>query len=181
MNAKKAVRAKRRGNLEQKRAERAQLTLEVICRGLVAYVSYLATCQGRHIYSEYVLYEAILRIGLSQGYVVRCEVPLVKNRHTRGDHRRVDFLFKGDAKKETCFAIEVKWTENETTDVRKDVKKLQELAKTEKCLGYILIFGKGVKRDQKTPRGLSKKNVASKVVEWDPGKTHYWARWYQVI
>lgn len=48
--------------------------LEPICRGLVGYVSYLAACRNSTIYSEYLLYEPLLRIAQAQGYTAACEV-----------------------------------------------------------------------------------------------------------
>jgi hypothetical protein len=46
-----------------------------IKRGLAGYVSYLAACEMNESFSEYVLYEPILRILTAQGYVVKCGVP----------------------------------------------------------------------------------------------------------
>jgi len=42
-------------------------------RGLAAYVSYLAACEMNQAFSEYVLYEPILRILTARGYTVECE------------------------------------------------------------------------------------------------------------
>ncbi len=44
-----------------------------IKRGLTGYVSYLAACEMNQSFSEYVLYEPILRILTARGYSVSCE------------------------------------------------------------------------------------------------------------
>lgn len=159
----------------------AESTLEVICRGVVGYISYLASCQGRHIYSEHVLYEPILRIGLAQGYAVTCEVALNKSKATAGDHPRIDFYFDRVGGKRTRFGIEVKWTKAKTTDVRKDVKKLKAFAKLKRCPGYVVVFRRGKFVKQKEPLGLKPSGDSGPLVEWKAGKTHYWARWYRVV
>ena len=41
-----------------------------IKRGLSGYVSYLAACEMNESFSEYVLYEPILRVLTAQGYTV---------------------------------------------------------------------------------------------------------------
>lgn len=51
----------------------AQAIMNGLCRGLVGYVSYLATCSASEVYSEYLLYEPILRIAQSKGFSVQCE------------------------------------------------------------------------------------------------------------
>ena len=45
-----------------------------IKRGLCGYISYLAACDMNVAFSEYVLYEPILRILSARGYIVDCEV-----------------------------------------------------------------------------------------------------------
>jgi hypothetical protein len=45
-----------------------------IKRGLAGYVSYLAACEMNESFSEYILYEPILRILTARDYSVECEV-----------------------------------------------------------------------------------------------------------
>lgn len=92
-----------------------------IKRGLAGYVSYLAACEMKGSFSEYVLYEPILRVLTARHYAARCEVeaPGVKQPQT-GDRRRLDFVVEGPA----CFALEVKWAKSRTLDVRSDHEKL---------------------------------------------------------
>lgn len=44
-----------------------------IQRGLAGYVSYLAACEMNEAFSEYVLYEPMLRILTARHYAVNCE------------------------------------------------------------------------------------------------------------
>lgn len=54
-------------------------------RGLCGYVSYLAACQMNQAFSEYVLYEPILRVLMARQFVVECEYecPGIKQPKTR--------------------------------------------------------------------------------------------------
>lgn len=52
--------------------------LNTICRGLVGHYSYMATTSSNTVFSEYLLYEPILRILQAKGYDVHCEYPVEK-------------------------------------------------------------------------------------------------------
>ena len=77
-----------------------------IKRGLAGYVSYLAACEMNEAFSEYVLYEPILRILSRCGFATKSEVvcPGFESKAS-GDHKRIDFVAKND---KAHFAIEVK-------------------------------------------------------------------------
>jgi hypothetical protein len=92
-----------------------------IKRGLSGYVSYLAACEMNASFSEYVLYEPILRILTARHYSVQCEVecPGVGKSKT-GDRKRLDFVATGPAH----FALEVKWAKSGSLNVENDYKKL---------------------------------------------------------
>src|SRR3954454_16855623 len=80
-----------------------------IKRGLAGYVSYLAACEMNDAFSEYVLYEPILRILTARGFSVKCEVaaPGVV-RLPRGESKKIDFVAtRTDGQH---FALEVKWS-----------------------------------------------------------------------
>src|SRR5690242_13812162 len=86
-----------------------------IKRGLSGYVSYLAACEMNESFSEYVLYEPILRILTARGYSVKCEVicPGLPQPPT-GDHKRLDLVADNtDAR----FAMEVKWAKRPANNV----------------------------------------------------------------
>jgi hypothetical protein len=91
--------------------EKIENVLFRIQRGLVGYMSYLAACDMNEAFSEYLLYEPILRILLSQGFKVDGEAiaPRVKQPR-RGDKKRLDFLIESPFPQ---FAIEVKWASPE--------------------------------------------------------------------
>jgi hypothetical protein len=93
-----------------------------IKRGLAGYISYLAACEMNKTFSEYILYEPILRILMSKKYVVECEYECPNNRSNRGDKKRVDFYFKNNT---TSTVIEVKWAKRKKLIVKKDVDKFE--------------------------------------------------------
>ena len=93
-----------------------------IKRGLAGYVSYLAACDMNDAFSEYVLYEPILRILTARAFTAHCEVvcPGVLQQML-GDRPRLDFeAIKGD----TRFALEVKWARATAVNVARDYNKL---------------------------------------------------------
>lgn len=93
-----------------------------IKRGLSGYVSYLAACEMNKSFSEYVLYEPILRILTARSYSVNCEVecPGVFQPQT-GDRKRLDFVAEGHG---VQFAMEVKWVKSPSVNVTNDHSKL---------------------------------------------------------
>ena len=110
-------------------------------RGLAGYVSYLSACEMNQAFSEYVLYEPILRILTARGYEVQCEYecPGTK-RDGPGDKKRLDFYAVGHS---ITLGIEVKWAKSKSTKIKKDVEKLRALHKAEsKVYPLLLIFGK---------------------------------------
>jgi hypothetical protein len=91
-------------------------------RGFSGYVSYLAACEMNTSFSEYVLYEPILRILTARTYEARCEVPCPGIRElNKGDFRRIDFVAEGHGLR---LAIEVKWAKRRNLNVEKDLQKL---------------------------------------------------------
>jgi hypothetical protein len=89
---------------------------------LSGYVSYLAACEMNGSFSEYTLYERILRILTARGYSVKCEdiCPNVLQPAT-GDRKRLDLVATGH---DLRFAMEVKWAKRRTLNVQKDYDKL---------------------------------------------------------
>jgi hypothetical protein len=112
-----------------------------IKRGLSGYVSYLAACEVNQAFSEYVLYEPILRILMARGYSVRCEFPcpgIVQP--TRGDRKKVDFVVTGH---ELRFALEVKWAKKPKLDVKNDYLKLAAFYKAvQPSRSFLCVFGR---------------------------------------
>ena len=93
-----------------------------IQRGLAGYVSYLAACEMNTSFSEYVLYEPILRILNARGYIVECEAicPGIEQ-PTTGDKKKIDFVANGHG---IQLAIEVKWVQKIKPDFSNDEEKL---------------------------------------------------------
>lgn len=114
-----------------------------IKRGLAGYVSYLAACEMNEAFSEYVLYEPMLRILTARNYCVECEVecPGIEQPKT-GDRKRLDFVA---TKRGLKFAIEVKWAESRRLDVTNDHSKLKAFVAscgTAKDRAFLCVFGR---------------------------------------
>ena len=112
-----------------------------IKRGLCGYISYLAACNMNEAFSEYVLYEPILRILSARGYNVECEVicPGV-TQPSRGDKKKLDFYAKGHDRE---LAIEVKWVRSTGLHIDRDIEKLRGvLNSTPKAYPLLFLFGR---------------------------------------
>jgi hypothetical protein len=97
--------------------------LDRIKRGLSGYVSYLAACEMNSAFSEYVLYEPILRVLRARGYEARCEVECPGfEKAGSGDSKRIDFVAKNRAGE--TLAMEVKWAKKRSVDAQDDLDKL---------------------------------------------------------
>ena len=115
--------------------------LSRVKRGLSAYVSYLAACEMNEAFSEYVLYEPILRILTARGFTVLCEVecPGIAQPAV-GDKKRLDFYaHKGNSR----FALEVKWAKSSKPNVTSDIQKLRAILAAEPNTRPLLcVFGR---------------------------------------
>ncbi len=108
--------------------------------GLIGYVTYLAACRMNRAFSEYVLYEPILRILTARGFRVECEFVCPGIEHAAvGDKKKIDFYAtKGDLK----LAIEVKWAKSKKPKVQKDILKLSALLdENPNALTLLCVFG----------------------------------------
>lgn len=111
-------------------------------RGLSGYISYLAACEMNQAFSEYVLYEPMLRILTAQGYTVTCEFPCpgLERLNNRGDSKKIDFDVDGHNSR---FAIEVKWARRNRIDVDGDYEKLLSYKTCiENSRSFLCIFGR---------------------------------------
>jgi hypothetical protein len=111
-----------------------------IKRGLSGYVSYLAACEMNESFSEYVLYEPILRVLTARGYAVQCEVPCPGIEQPRvGDKKKLDFVASGNG---LTFAMEVKWARTSKPNLEQDLLKLAAYRRHEQaCRAFLCIFG----------------------------------------
>ncbi len=148
----------------------------ILCRGLVGHYSYMATTSSNTVYSEYLLYEPMLRIFQAKGYHTHCEFTIENS--GKGDNKRIDFRVKKDLIE---FAIEVKWARSKTINVDNDIDKLIMYNNKYKSNGYILVFGY-FSDIQNLKFSNNKKYISSgKIVHWDSGKTNYAARWFKIV
>lgn len=150
-----------------------------IKRGLCGYVSYLAACEMNQAFSEYVLYEPILRILTARNYTVHCEYecPGIAQ-PVHGDKKRLDFYaIRMDEK----IALEVKWAKVKKPDVARDAEKLCALlGAMPDALALLCVFGKkSLLADLVLP--AAQFNEWGKAVYADFGKTRYGCRVYRVV
>jgi hypothetical protein len=112
-----------------------------IKRGISGYISYLAACEMNEAFSEYVLYEPILRILTARGYLVQCELPcpgIVQP--AKGDKRKIDFVASRGSIR---FALEVKWAQDQRLDVEQDYLKLTAFHRVESTSrSFLCVFGR---------------------------------------
>jgi hypothetical protein len=184
--------AAKTSNATNSMATAAQATLRSLRRGIVGYISYLAACRCREVYSEYLLYEPILRVGMAQGYTVSAEVPVDRDeliallgreshRETQvGDLPKIDFAFERGGERPAHFGLEVKWVRQHTVNVTKDIAKLHVFGREHNALGYLLVFGHAGVVDELELRGARALNRQKHVLSWRTAGTAYAARWYRV-
>ena len=115
-----------------------------IQRALVGHISYLAACEANVAFTEYLLYEPILRVLLIRSYDVQCEVSCgdFLPQGAKGDHKRIDFVAK---KHGYHFALEVKWPRKRinTLDVKLDHEKLAAFKKKNtSSQSFLCLFGR---------------------------------------
>lgn len=147
-------------------------------RGLAAYVSYLAACEMNQAFSEYVLYEPILRILMSRGYSVQCEFECPGIRQPdRGDKKRLDFYAIGHGLE---MAIEVKWIKFSNTDFTRDLSKLRAVKSARPDSYAILcVFGRKSILQKLDITGLSLRE-RGKPIYADLRKTKFGCRIFQL-
>lgn len=163
-----------------------------ICRGLVGYISYLATCSTSQVYSEYLLYEPIHRISLSKGFSVNCEFSVTAKKSGRGDNKRIDFDLR---KENTRIGLEVKWIKRpQNWHFENDINKLSNYktlleSTNDDIRGYVILFGKFDGNSKSKADSPYKKAVkklmtykpigAGSCVKWESGFTSYACRWFR--
>lgn len=156
--------------------------LEPICRGLVGYISYLAACRNSTVYSEYLLYEPLLRIAQAQGYDTSCEVAVANSTSGKGDKKRLDFVLRKDTKGTTeLLGVEVKWIKTTKPNIIKDVEKLLIYHRETGASGYVLLFGQSDCVKNLAPNAGRSFISRGKLVSWPAGRTKYGARWFKYI
>lgn len=149
-----------------------------IKRGLSGYVSYLAACEMNESFSEYVLYEPILRVLATRGYTVKCEVPCPGIRQPqRGDRKRLDFVA---SRNDLTFAMEVKWAKTTKPNITQDMQKLTACRQEKQTWrAFLCIFGtKSCIANIKLPAGELKERGKAVIAEF--GRTRFGCRIYEL-
>lgn len=149
-----------------------------IKRGLSGYVSYLAACEMNESFSEYVLYEPILRVLIAQGYTVNCEMPCPGiQQPQKGDKKRLDFVASRNG---LTFAMEVKWAKNTKPYIEQDMQKLSACRQEKHTWrAFLCIFGtKSCVSNIKLPAGMLKERGKAVIAEL--GRTKYGCRIYEL-
>ena len=95
----------------------------------------------RQVYSEYLLYEPILRILTAYGCNVSCEYACEGlGERVQGDKRRIDFKV---TQNDWDFAMEVKWAKKCQINIKGDYEKLMWFTqKYPKSDAYLCVFGR---------------------------------------
>lgn len=98
-----------------------------LCDSLTAYLTLQARMGMGPAYSEYLLYDPIVRVARYRGLVIRNEVGLPKIKPGRGDLERIDFAFQSSKRSRATLFVEIKYAPRVLTriDVTTDVLKLQ--------------------------------------------------------
>jgi Holliday junction resolvase len=147
-------------------------------RGLSAYVSYLAACEMNQAFSEYVLYEPILRILTARGFTVECEYECPGVQHAaQGDRKRIDFYATGHSVE---LAIEVKWAKSNKPNIDGDMKKLEAFAKARpNSVPLLCVFGRKTHLEG-LQLGKARLKERGEFRYADLGKTKYGCRVYEL-
>ena len=164
--------------MQSKRLSEPKEVLYRIKRGLSGYVSYLAACEMNESFSEYVLYEPILRVLTARGYIVNCEVPCPGIQQPQlGDRKRLDFVA---SRNDLTFAMEVKWAKTTTPDITQDMQKLTACRqKKQMWRAFLCIFGtKSCIANIKLPAGKLKERGEAVIAEF--GSTRFGCRIYEL-
>jgi hypothetical protein len=150
-----------------------------IKRGLAGYVSYLAACEMNEAFSEYVLYEPMLRILTARNFTVRCEYPCPgMPKAEKGDFKKIDFDVTGPKHR---FAIEAKWARQSRLDAGNDYQKLMSyLREIQGSRAFFCVFGvKSVIEHIRLTNGIF--SQCGKTVFAEFGVTRYGCRIYEVV
>ena len=120
--------------------------IEAISDALVGYLTVQARCGLSPAYSEYLLYDPIVRVCRYRGWVVECEVPLRNRAKHRGDYQRIDFRLRRGRSTRRALYLEVKYRRrlHKKIDVTKDQQKLQTFLR-ESARGsraFVLVAGR---------------------------------------
>ncbi len=129
-------------------------------------------------FSEYVLYEPMLRILMARGFTVKCESPcLWLDKTGSGDYKKIDFVVTGN---DLHFAIEVKWAKQSKLNVANDHKKLVSFRKEHQdARAFLCVFGRQsyLENIEFNVSGFTERG---KAIYADLRKTKYGCRFFEI-
>jgi hypothetical protein len=156
--------------------------LRTVAEGLTGYMTYQSRCGIAPAYSEYLLYDPILRVAKDKNWTVESEF-VVEETTGKGDHKRVDFFLTSNEDSNLVIGIEVKWfaKRKRSIDLTKDVAKLlklKEIKSINDISCYLVLAGvhKGNIMAEKEERIPKLKGALSKIyyqTVYDTNWTHY--------
>lgn len=161
-------------------------TIQSISQGLTAYMTYQARCGMSPAYSEYLLYDPIVRIAKNLGWQTITEYAVNKGKKKPGDYKRVDFILTRKNPVSASIVLEIKWLPRKVKalSIERDIKKIKKLLpllKTKLRSGFVLLAGvhrldrKG--EESQLPKRITPKKVMSKhayyQTVYQPTKTQY--------
>ncbi|HQK41838.1 MAG TPA: hypothetical protein PKV39_02490 [bacterium] len=120
--------------------------IKAIGEGILGYMLYQSRCGIQEAYSEYLLYDPIVRISKDKNWAIESEFS-VDSKKGKGDKQRIDFLCSSSKDKTNLrIGLEIKFlkTGNSQLDLKKDKDKLNSLndyVDYTKLYGFIVIAG----------------------------------------
>lgn len=119
--------------------------LTTIADGLTGYMTYQSRCGLSPAYTEYLLYDPIVRIAKDKEWIVRSE-ETVSGKGKRGDNKRIDFFLNATKYDQLFVGLEIKWIpkKRKVIDIENDVEKLRVFRKLYSNKGtytFIIIAG----------------------------------------
>ena len=137
-----------------------------LTEGLLGYLIYQSRCGLHEAYSEYLLYDPIVRIAKDKGWHIKSEF-VVDTKLSKGDKKRIDFLFT-DKINNTLIGLEVKYLKNKNSSltIKNDIDKLNSLqnhVEYNKLLCFVIIAGYYSDRNLNQIIRLSEKHGKNKL------------------
>lgn len=120
--------------------------IAALSEGILGYILYQARCGIQDAYSEYLLYDPVVRISKDKNWKLKSEFT-VEEIDGRGDNRKIDFLCTSGYNSDIKVGIEIKYLKDSKSSlsVQNDSDKLLKLkncVEYTKLYGFILIAGK---------------------------------------
>ncbi len=110
-----------------------------ISEGILGYMLYQSRCGIYEAYSEYLLYDPIVRISKDKNWKIESEFS-VDSKKGKGDKQRIDFLFTSLTDDNIKIGLEIKYLKygNSSLDIKKDMIKINSL---KNFVDYSILYG----------------------------------------